>query len=101
MYEIPGLVVAFIAGIFAGFVFFGGLWLTVKRVVVDQQPALLMLASMIVRVVLVMSIFYLTSDGDLMRVFASLAGFIVVRFIMIRLLEPRPERLGGQYGTES
>lgn len=99
--EILGLVFAFGAGSAAGLIFFGGLWLTVKRIVSAEQPALLMFASMVIRAAIVMVIFYFASAGLLMRIFACLAGFIAVRFAMMRHFEPRPAHRGGQYGTES
>jgi F1F0 ATPase subunit 2 len=82
------LALALIAGAFAGVVFFGGLWLTVKRMLTARQPALLMIASLIVRAGIVLLIFYLVAAGEVLRIVASLVGFLLVRFFMVRYFEP-------------
>ena len=79
------MVMAFIAGILLGTVFFGGLWLTVKKAVAAANPALWFLASSLIRTGIVLTGFYYTTNGDWERLVICLLGFIAARFMVIRL----------------
>lgn len=85
--DIVPVVISVIAGGIAGIVFFGGLWVTVKRAVTMRQPALLMIASLIVRAAIVMAIFYVVSTGEFVRLAACMAGFLLVRAFIVRYFE--------------
>lgn len=82
------LVIALVVGVIAGVVFFGGLWLTVNRMMTARHPVLLMIASLLVRAAIVLALFYIVSAGDVYRIVASLAGFLLARFVVVRRLEP-------------
>jgi F1F0 ATPase subunit 2 len=86
--DIVPVAIALAAGGIAGAVFFGGLWLTVKRIITARQPALLMIGSLIIRAAIVMVIFYVASAGEVMRLMACLVGFMLMRFFMVRYLQP-------------
>jgi F1F0 ATPase subunit 2 len=86
--DIVPVAIALAAGGIAGAVFFGGLWLTVKRIITARQPALLMIGSLIIRAAIVMVIFYVASAGEVMRLIACLVGFILMRVFMVRYLQP-------------
>ncbi len=87
------IVISLVAGSVAGVVFFGGLWFTVQRMLVVRHPALLMMASLAVRAAIVLAIFAVSSDGQAMRILASLGGFLLVRFVMVRHFEPQSKSL--------
>lgn len=77
------LVVAGVAGAVAAGAYFGGLWLTVRRLPHAAHPTRWLLASMAVRLVLLLGAFYL-----IVRVWGGAAllacagGFVVVRTIL-------------------
>ena len=79
------------AGLGLGLVYFGGLWLTVRRVATTRRPVLLFAGSFVLRTVLVVAGMYLVMDGSWQRMLACLAGFIIMRQAVLSRL--RPERL--------
>ena len=77
--------VALVAGLVLGTIFFGGLWWTVRKGVSSKHPALWFLSSMLVRMSIVLLGFYFVGRGDWQRLVACLVGFIIARFIVMRL----------------
>ena len=71
-----------IGGILSGF-YFGGLWLTVQAVAKARQPALLLLASFVIRAGLVLAGFFLVMGGRWEPLAVSMAGFLMARAVMI------------------
>ena len=88
MNEYFQLALALVAGGGLGFIFFGGLWYTVRRGLTARQPALWFLASLLVRMSLVLGGFYLVGHSDWRRLAACLAGFVIARFIVLRQTRP-------------
>jgi F1F0 ATPase subunit 2 len=86
------MVLAFIAGIALGILFFGGLWLTVKKLTTAKRPALLFLGSLFFRVSITLIGFYYISTGNWQRLLICLLGFICARFIIIHLTKPGKEK---------
>ena len=83
MNDILNTALVFVAGIILGILFFGGLWLTVKKMVSSKRAALWLFASFIVRVSITLLGFYFVGAGDLKRLLVCLAGFIAARFIVL------------------
>jgi F1F0 ATPase subunit 2 len=83
MNETLFIILAFITGIALGIIFFGGLWITVKKIVTAKIPALWVLCSFIVRVGIVLLGFYFIGAGNWERLLICLLGFIAARFIII------------------
>ena len=86
------MIAAFVAGMALGTLFFGGLWLTVKKVVSAKVPALWVLGSFIFRVGIVLLGFYFIGAGNWQRLVSCLVGFIVARFIVIHVTKPIDEK---------
>lgn len=83
MNETLSIILAFVAGIILGIIFFGVLWLTVKKSVTAKVPWLWVLGSFIFRVVIVMLGFYFIGAGNWQRLIICLVGFIIARFLVI------------------
>lgn len=80
---------ACLAGIALGGFFFGGLWWTVRRGASSRHPARLFVSSFLVRMVVAVGGFYLiAADGDWRRVIASLLGFLIARWLVVRWTRP-------------
>jgi F1F0 ATPase subunit 2 len=79
------LVIALVAGLVLGAIFFGGLWWTVRRGVFSKSPALWFLGSMLLRMGIVLAGFYFIGRGNWQRLISCLLGFIIARFIVMRL----------------
>lgn len=91
MNEAVTLVLAGIAGILLGALFFGGLWLTVRTGVSSKRPALWFLGSLLLRTGIVLAGFYFVSGGHWKRLVACLLGFVLARFIVMWLTRPPVE----------
>lgn len=85
MNEVPGLILAGLAGALLGAGFFGGLWWTVRKTVSSRHPALWVLGSTVLRVSAVLAGFFFVTGGRWERLLSCLVGFIVARLIVIRL----------------
>lgn len=83
-----GLLFAAAAGAFLGLFFFGGLWWTLKRLPDSRKPQLVMAVSFLVRSALAVAGFWVVTDGRWERLVAALAGFLVMRMVLMRRLPP-------------
>jgi F1F0 ATPase subunit 2 len=80
---------AFTGGLIIGGIYFAGLWWTLRKSLgADASPALLPL-SLVIRVAICLSGFYLIGAGDPIRILVCLFGFIAARFILLRLTRNR------------
>ena len=79
------LVLALVAGFLLGTIFFGGLWWTVRKGVFSKSPALWFLGSMLLRMSVVLAGLYFVGRGDWVRLVTCLLGFLIARFIVMRL----------------
>ena len=86
------LALALVAGLLLGTIFFCGLWWTVRKGVFSKSPALWFLGSMLLRMSLVLAGFYFVGRGDWVRLVICLLGFVVARFIVMRLTRPPVEQ---------
>ena len=85
MSEILYITLAFIAGLALGTLFFGGLWVTVRKAVTAKTPAIWFFGSFFLRVGIVMIGFYYISLGGWQQLIISLLGFIVARVVVTHL----------------
>jgi F1F0 ATPase subunit 2 len=85
MHELLLLAAAVAAGATLGAIFFGGLWLTVRKGVASQRPALWFFCSMLLRMSIALVGFFLVSGGRWERLLACLIGFVLARLIVIAL----------------
>ncbi|HXC97939.1 MAG TPA: ATP synthase subunit I [Verrucomicrobiae bacterium] len=86
------LVQACAAGLVLGAIFFGGLWWTVRKGVLSPRPAFWFLGSSLLRMSIVLIGFYFAGRGDWRRWVTCLIGFVIARFIVMRLTRTRIER---------
>ena len=88
MMVITFMMLALVAGICVGIMFFGGLWWTVQKAMVSRQPGLLFAGSLLVRTVLTLAAFYLIGGRSWQRLLVCLIGFMIGR-ILVKRLSPR------------
>jgi F1F0 ATPase subunit 2 len=91
MNEVLSLAVSLGAGVLLGAIFFGGLWLTVRKGVSSKQPALWFFGSLALRMSTVLSGFYFVSGGHWERLLACLLGFVMARLVVMRLTQSSGE----------
>ena len=82
MNEILIIILAFIAGLALGAIFFGGLWFTVKKSITAKTPAIWIISSFFLRISIVLVGFYFISSGSWQRLLVCLLGFIIARIII-------------------
>ncbi len=85
MNEVWYMIIAFIVGITLGTLFFGGLWLTVKKSVTAKTPALWLAGGFFIRMSMVLVGFYYVSRDNWQRLLICLLGFIIARMIVMKL----------------
>ena len=87
------MAMAFLVGMGAGIVYFGGLWWTVRQLPLVRQPALLTIGSILVRTGISLTAFYLASEGHWERILISLLGFIIIRGFLVRRIQHLSTRI--------
>ena len=92
MNETIYMVLAMIAGLMLGILFFGGLWFTVKKAMAAKTPALWILGSFIVRMAITLAGFYYASSGNWKRLLVCVGSFIAARFLVIHFTKPTVEK---------
>ncbi len=89
------LILAFIAGLALGLLYFGGLWLTIKQLPRSRRPAFLALGSFFLRTALVAFAFYLiVRNGNWQNGIACIVGVIGMRIILVRRVSIQPSAEG-------
>ncbi|MEO8339364.1 MAG: ATP synthase subunit I [Nitrospirota bacterium] len=84
MRETVPFLVAFLVGVLAGAVFFGGLWWTIRRALLSDLAGLWFAGSFLVRAAIALAGFYVAGQGDWRRLICSVAGFLVARLLVVR-----------------
>jgi F1F0 ATPase subunit 2 len=77
------IVIALISGLILGIIFFGGLWLTVKKTLGTKYVVLWFLASTFTRTAIVLTGFYFVAKGNLTQLLISVLGFVAARFLVL------------------
>jgi F1F0 ATPase subunit 2 len=73
-------------GILLGTIFFGGLWLTVRRLPSARHPALLMIGSLLLRTAIVLAGIWYVGAGHAGSMMACLLGIVAARFLATSVL---------------
>lgn len=84
MKDTTDIILMILAGIFIGLLYYGGLWLTVKRAVATKIPALWFGISFIFRTGIALAGFYFLSQGSRHHLLECIAGFIIGKFLVTR-----------------
>lgn len=84
MNETGILILAGLAGVGLGAMFFGGLWWTVQKTVSSQRPARWFFGSFLLRMSLVLVGFYWVAGDQWQQLLACLVGFIFARWMVMQ-----------------
>jgi len=76
---------ALLAGCTLGAFFFGGLWWTVQRGASSKNPARWFISSLILRIGIVLSGFYLIGASQLLYLGFCMLGFLLARTVVLRI----------------
>jgi F1F0 ATPase subunit 2 len=88
MNETVTLVLAWVAGLFVGGIFFGGLWWTIRKGLSSNRSALWFLGSLVLRTSIALAGFYFAAGGHWERLLVCLLGFVIARLIVTWLTRP-------------
>ncbi len=88
--DILWIFASFAIGMILGLFFFGVLWFTVRHLPNSRYPAILSIFSLLIRLAVVLVVFYLIAKGGHWeRLLAMLLGMVATRFVLIRFLGPQ------------
>lgn len=85
MNEIINMLPSLLIGALLGIIFFGGLWLTVKKGLNSKNSALIFTGSFVIRMAITLIGFYLVVQYGWENMLVSLAGFLIARIVIVRL----------------
>jgi F1F0 ATPase subunit 2 len=88
MSEIIPLILALGLGVALGIFYFGGLWLTVKRLPKTRHPVLLTWGSFFWRISTILIGFYWVMGSHADRLIACLITFLWMRNLLLKSLQP-------------
>ena len=75
-----------LAGVLLGVLFFGGLWWTIRMGPPSQWSGLVFSGSFLIRMAVAVAGFYFVSHGNWRKLVACLAGFLLARIAVTRLI---------------
>jgi F1F0 ATPase subunit 2 len=78
------LALAAVGGAAVGLVYFGGLWVTVRRLPASRTPVVLTLVSFVGRLAIVAVGFWVLTADEPLRIGAALLGLLAVRTVLVR-----------------
>jgi F1F0 ATPase subunit 2 len=79
MNEMLTMLLVWMVGVLLGVIFFVGLWWTVRKSVSSERPALWVFGSLLLRMGITLTGFYVVSGGQWQRLLLCLSGFIMAR----------------------
>lgn len=80
-------VVPFMAGLLLGVFYFGGLWLTIKKVYQVKRPWLWLFLSFLGRLIVCLILFYVLIRYNWVYLLPCLFGFLIVRFVSVQIVK--------------
>lgn len=89
MLEPLQLVIALLAGLLLGGMFYGGLWWTVQKMRTTRRPALLFIGSLLVRMIILLLGIYALGVGHWERMVAALLGIVIARFVVVHFTKEK------------
>ena len=98
---IAELILCFMVGAAIGAIYFAGLWETVRKLSETNKPFRRVVLSFALRMILLISGFYLVMQGEWERLVAAMIGLILAREFLVRKLGHASNRfIGGiSYGN--
>jgi F1F0 ATPase subunit 2 len=76
------MIVRFIFGILLGVFFYGGLWLTIRRLATTRHPLALSMGGLVLRMAVTLAGFVLVMQGRWQNAVQVLLGFTAVRLFL-------------------
>jgi F1F0 ATPase subunit 2 len=94
--QLTVMAASLVAGMALGAFYFGGLWLTMRSLPRSSHPVPLLIASYFVRLAAAtIAVLLVALGGDWQRLLAFMAGFLLIKLVLIVRLGPGRRGLGG------
>lgn len=77
--------IGFAVGVMLGVLFYGGLWITVRSLMVTQHPLAVTLGSLLLRMAVVLAGMLMVARGRWQNALAALAGFAIGRAVVSKV----------------
>lgn len=90
MMNLPILLGMVCAGVIIGLLFFGGLWLTLNKLMGAKHWSFWLGVSFLIRSSITVAAFWLLGAGDWQRLVALATGFTIVRFFSVKRIQLKP-----------
>lgn len=87
------ILISFAAGLASGFLFYGGLWMTVKKGMSMKQPQLLFAFSFLLRSAIVVITFYFAGGAQWQQIVICMAGLLIARAIVTYVTKEKQQAL--------
>lgn len=69
-------------------IYFGGLWLTIQKMKEVKTPAVLFLASFLLRTLIILAGFFLAAGGRMDRLVVCFVAFLLARHFILQKAQP-------------
>lgn len=93
------LILPLLIGVGLGFLYFGGLWLSVQKINTALYPALWMISSFVIRIGILLITFYWLVMVSWTNLAVAFIGFLITRSVFIQRFKPVKHLSAGEdYG---
>lgn len=86
MTDLLAITLPFLTGSTVGWLFYGGLWLTVCKVVTTKRHPLWLPASLLARTIITLVVFFLIFAANSKNFAYCIVGFILARLLVLQLV---------------
>lgn len=90
---VQSVLVSFSAGVLAGIFNYAALWITVSKLPSSRRPSLLGVTSFILRMTVILAVFYLIIRVNWQSLLICLLGFLMVRSLILRHFRSARKRI--------
>jgi F1F0 ATPase subunit 2 len=77
-----------IVGLGLGLLYYGGLWLTLRKLTQLQQPAVWLSLSLLLRMIAVVAVLYLLFADSWQQLLLALLGMLIMRSVLVQRIKP-------------
>lgn len=75
-------------GLGLGLLYYGGLWLTLRKLAQLRQPALWLSLSLLLRMIAVVAVLYLLFADSWQQLLLALLGMLIMRTVLVQRIKP-------------
>lgn len=77
-----------IVGLGLGLLYYGGLWLTLRKLTQLRQPAVWLSLSLLLRMIAVVAVLYLLFADSWQQLIMAMLGMLIMRTLLVQRIKP-------------